>query len=70
MIAAGQQTCIVIAHRLSTIRNADKIVVLKKGEIMEEGNHDELIALNGSYKKLVARQLLTEELGEEVKKGQ
>ena len=68
LISAGEQTCIVIAHRLSTIRNADKIVVLKKGEIMEEGNHDELIALNGSYKKLVARQLLTEELGEEVKK--
>ena len=66
----GGVTTVVIAHRLSTIRNADKIVVLKKGEIMEEGNHDELIALNGSYKKLVARQLLTEELGEEVKKGQ
>ena len=60
----------MIAHRLSTIRNADKIVVLKKGEIMEEGSHDELIAMNGAYKKLVQRQLLTEELGEEVKKGQ
>ena len=64
----GEQTCIVIAHRLSTIRNADKIVVLKKGEIMEEGTHDELVELNGHYKKLVSRQLLTEELGEEVKK--
>ena len=37
---------------------------------MEEGTHDELIALDGAYKKLVARQLLTEELGEEVKKGE
>jgi len=70
LIETGQQTCIVIAHRLSTIRNADKIIVLKKGEIMEEGSHSELIALNGAYKKLVARQLLTAELGEEVKKGQ
>ena len=70
LMQTGQQTCIVIAHRLSTIRNADKIVVLKKGEIMEQGTHDELIALDGSYKKLVARQLLTEELGEEVKKGE
>ena len=37
---------------------------------MEQGTHDELIALNGNYKKLVARQLLTEELGESVKKGE
>ena len=68
LMEAGEQTCIVIAHRLSTIRNADKIVVLKKGEIMEVGTHDELVALNGHYKKLVARQLLTEQLGEQVKK--
>lgn len=53
LIAAKQQTCIVIAHRLSTIRNANKIVVLKKGEIMEQGTHDELIANAGAYKKLV-----------------
>jgi len=53
LMAESQQTCIVIAHRLSTIRNADKIVVLKKGEIMEEGTHDELVAANGAYKKLV-----------------
>lgn len=60
----------MIAHRLSTIRNADKIVVLRKGEVIEEGSHDELIAKNGAYKKLVERQLMTEELGEQVKKGQ
>ena len=69
LMEENEQTCIVIAHRLSTIRNADKIVVLKKGEIQEEGTHDELIAKNGSYKKLVQRQLMTEELGEAVVKG-
>ncbi len=70
LIASGDQTIIVIAHRLSTIRNADKIIVLRKGEVLETGNHDELIEMNGVYKKLVARQLMTEELGEEIKKGQ
>lgn len=68
IIAAGDTTIIVIAHRLSTIRNANKIVVLRHGEVIEEGNHDDLIAKNGAYKKLVARQMMTEELGEEVKK--
>ncbi|MFD1615521.1 ABC transporter ATP-binding protein [Gelatiniphilus marinus] len=50
------RTSIVIAHRLSTIQNADEIVVLKKGEIDEQGKHNELIAKNGSYKKLVEMQ--------------
>ena len=69
LISSGKQTVIVIAHRLSTIRNADKIVVMKKGEVIEQGTHDSLIANNGAYKKLVERQLMTEELGEAVKKG-
>lgn len=63
-----QQTVIVIAHRLSTIVNADKIIVMKKGDVIETGTHEELVALNGSYKKLVARQMITEELGEAIKK--
>ncbi len=46
------RTTIVIAHRLSTIRNADKIVVLEKGEIVEYGNHESLLNQNGSYKDL------------------
>jgi ATP-binding cassette subfamily B multidrug efflux pump len=48
------RTTIVIAHRLSTIRNADKIFVLKHGEIIEEGSHDELIKKNGYYKSMLS----------------
>ena len=47
----------VIAHRLSTIRGANTIVVLKYGEIVEQGNHEELVALGGTYKALVDRQM-------------
>jgi ATP-binding cassette, subfamily B, bacterial MsbA len=50
------RTSIVIAHRLSTIQNADEIVVLNKGEIVEKGKHSELIAKKGIYKKLVDMQ--------------
>lgn len=50
------RTSLVIAHRLSTIRNADEIIVLQKGEIIENGTHDFLIAQNGFYKKLVEMQ--------------
>lgn len=52
------RTSIVIAHRLSTIQNADTIVVLQKGEIVEQGTHAELLELNGTYKKLVEMQSL------------
>ena len=50
------RTSIVIAHRLSTIQNADEIIVMQKGEIAEQGKHEELIAKNGIYKKLVDMQ--------------
>ncbi len=51
------KTVLVIAHRLSTVMNADKIVVLEKGKIIETGTHTELVALKGSYFKLVKNQL-------------
>jgi ATP-binding cassette, subfamily B, bacterial MsbA len=50
------RTSIVIAHRLSTIQKADLIVVMQKGNIVEQGKHEELIALNGTYNKLVMMQ--------------
>jgi subfamily B ATP-binding cassette protein MsbA len=50
------RTSIVIAHRLSTIQSADTIVVLQKGEIVEQGSHTELLTKNGVYKKLVEMQ--------------
>ncbi len=52
------RTTIVIAHRLSTIKNADEICVMHEGRIVERGKHDELIALNGYYKKLNEMQAL------------
>lgn len=52
------RTSIVIAHRLSTIQKADNIIVMQKGEIVEQGKHAELIAKNGTYARLVALQTL------------
>ena len=52
------KTSLVIAHRLSTIQNADLIVVMKKGLIVEQGSHEELLAMNGTYSNLVNLQQL------------
>lgn len=55
------RTSIVIAHRLSTIRGADRIIVMEKGHIIEQGTHEELLDLNGHYKNLSDRQYFNQE---------
>jgi ATP-binding cassette, subfamily B, multidrug efflux pump len=57
-----QRTSILVSHRVSTVRNADQILVLDGGRIVERGKHDELVALNGLYAELHRKQLLEEEL--------
>jgi subfamily B ATP-binding cassette protein MsbA len=57
----GNRTTLVIAHRLSTIENADKILVIDAGRIVEEGTHRELLAKNGAYTRLHAIQFKEED---------
>jgi len=56
------RTAIIISHRVSTVRDADQIVVLDRGRVVEKGTHDELIRLGGHYAELYKKQLLEEEL--------
>jgi len=53
----NKKTSVIVAHRLSTVRNADSIVVLENGEVVEQGNHEQLTKLKGKYYELVKNQL-------------
>ena len=59
-----QRTSIIISHRISTVKDADIIVVIKDGKIIEQGTHEELVSLNGYYADLYYKQLLEKELEE------
>jgi ATP-binding cassette, subfamily B, multidrug efflux pump len=56
------RTTIIVSHRVSTVRNADQILVLEDGEVVERGTHDQLVARDGVYAELYSKQLLEEEL--------
>ena len=57
-----ERTSIIISHRISTVKDADNIIVLDNGEIVEQGTHDELVLLGGIYSELNEKQMLESEL--------
>jgi ATP-binding cassette subfamily B protein len=64
-----RRTSVLVSHRISTVREADHIVVLAGGRIVERGRHDELVATNGAYAELYRKQLLEDELEGETETG-
>jgi len=61
-VVKKERTTIIISHRISAVKLADKVIVLDRGRIVEEGSHEELIELGGMYKSIYTQQLLEEEL--------
>jgi ATP-binding cassette subfamily B protein len=59
------KTCLIVSHRVSTIKRADRIMVLERGELLEQGKHDELMVLGGGYARLYRKQALARELAED-----
>ena len=57
-----EKTCLIISHRISAVKEADEILVLDEGKIIERGNHDELVRRGGVYAELYQQQRLSEEL--------
>jgi ATP-binding cassette subfamily B protein len=57
-----EKTCLIISHRISTVKDADEILVLESGQIIERGDHDELVHRGGIYADLYRQQRLSEEL--------
>jgi len=56
------RTCIIISHRISTVKDADEIIVLDDGEVIERGTHESLLDQAGVYSEMYEKQLLEEEL--------
>ena len=61
----ANRTALVVAHRLSTIKNADKIIVMERGNVIESGNHQQLVEKNGVYKKLYDIQFVVKPMAAE-----
>lgn len=59
--ASEGRTVIMIAHRLSTVKNADTIAVIHHGRVVEQGTHQELLAMNGYYAGLVSAQMINDD---------